>query len=126
MEVLGAGRQQDCPPLSQAPESKLLPRPLGINPLHLLLSQATTCLAMDPQRSPAARADFLPAVAAHHLQNSTHGHGHGRQRKTFPAVPQQVGLPRRNAQSCWAWLSLTALIPVNQLSLAVGKKSKWF
>lgn len=37
-------------------------------PCLLLLNKATGCLAVDPQSTPLARADFLPAAAVYHLR----------------------------------------------------------
>lgn len=75
-----------CPKLQRAScsLSVLLPRLLHFNPLHLLLNQVTRCLVVNPQHKPVAWAHVLSAVAAHHLQNYTHGW----QRNTFSAVPQ--------------------------------------
>ena len=43
--------------------------PSTLTPCPSLLNQATRCLAVDPECTPLARADFLPAEAAHHLRS---------------------------------------------------------
>lgn len=50
-----------------APQCLASETPPHETPCVLLLNQATRCLAVDPQSTPLARADFLPAAAVLHL-----------------------------------------------------------
>lgn len=113
----GAGQQRNCPPLSRAPRSQLLPQflfqrpPSTLPPCLLLRNQAIRCLAVDPQRTALARADLISCLQR--LSTTARDSARGWQRKTSPAVLQQVGLPQRKAQSCRARHSLPAQIPAH-------------